>query len=129
MTTDLAARYGTSSPWRRRAAIAGVVVLVAAFAGWLAWATLFHASPAVESELTGYEVHDDNRASATVTVSLEEDVVASCTLRAYAEDHSTVGELAFEPVEGRNEVTVRTERRATSVTLLGCTAPGQPRAR
>ena len=56
-------------------------------------------------------------------------MVASCTLRAFAEDHSTVGELAFEPVDGRNEVTLRTERRATSVTLLGCTAPGQPRPR
>ena len=62
-------------------------------------------------------------------MSLEDDVVASCTLRAFADDHTTVGELAFEPVDGRNEVTVRTERRATSVTLLGCTAPGQPRPR
>jgi len=129
VTTDLAERYGAPSPMRRRIVIAGVVILVVGFAGWLAWTTLFHASPAVESELTGYEVHDDNRAAATVNVSLEEGVVASCTLRALADDHSTVGELAFEPVEGLNEVTVRTERRATSVTLLGCTAPGQPRAR
>ena len=67
---------------------------------------------------------DDGSASAVVTVSLDDDVVASCRIRAFAEDHTTVGELAFEPVDGRNEVTVRTERRATSVTLLGCTAAG-----
>ena len=129
VTTHLTERYGARSPMRRRAVIAGAALVVAAFAGWLVWATLFQATPAVESEQVGYEVIDDNHASAVVDVSLGDGVVASCTLRAVAEDHSTVGELAFEPVDGRNEVTVRTERRATTVTLLGCTAPGQPRAR
>ena len=106
-----------------------VASLVVVFGGWLVWATLFHASPAVESEPVAFEVLDENTARAVVSVSLEDGVVASCTLRAFAEDHSTVGELAFEPVDGRNDVTVRTERLATSVTLLGCTAPGQPRPR
>ena len=53
-------------------------------------------------------------------------------LRAYAEDHSTVGELTFtpDPSEGRRQVrTMRTERRATSVDKLGCTAPDQHRPR
>jgi hypothetical protein len=113
----------------RRAVVALTVLVVAALAGWLVWTTLFHATPAVESELVAYEVVDGNRATAAVSVSLEEGVVASCTLRALAADHATVGELAFEPVEGRNEVTIRTERLATTVTLLGCTAPGQSRPR
>jgi len=129
VTTDLDARYGSSSPVRRRVVAALVASLVVVFGGWLVWATLFHATPAVESELIAFEVLDENTARAVVGVSLEEGVVASCTLRAFAEDHSTVGELAFEPVDGRNDVIVRTERRATSVTLLGCTAPGQPRPR
>lgn len=129
VTTPLDERYGRSSPLRRRVVAALVAVVVVGFVGWLAWATLFHASPAVDSDLTGYAIVDDGAASAVVVVSLEDDVVASCTLRAFAEDHSTVGELAFRPVAGRNEVTVRTERRATSVSLLGCTAPGQPRPR
>jgi hypothetical protein len=127
--TSLADRYGAPSPVGRRLALAAVALLVAAGAGWLAWATWFHATPAVQSEPLGFEVVDDNRATATVRVDLEEGVVATCTLRAYAEDHVTVGEVAFEPVDGRNEVTVRTDRRATTVTLLGCTAPGQPRPR
>ncbi len=129
MTTDLSERYGAPSSSGRRIALATVGVVVLAFAGWLAWTALFHATPAVSSEIGGWEVVDDGTVETTVSVALEEGVVASCTLRAYAEDHSTVGEVAFEPVDGRNAVTLRTERRATSVTLIGCTAPGQPRPR
>ena len=44
-------------------------------------------------------------------------------------DHTTVGEVAFTPTDGLNEVVVRTERRATTVEKLGCTAPGQNRPR
>jgi len=60
-------------------------------------------------------------------------VRASCLLRAYAEDHSVVGELPV-PVESgaptRSVVaTVRTERRATAVELVGCSAPGQEERR
>jgi hypothetical protein len=127
--TDLADRYGVPSPVRRRLLVAAVVLVAAVFLGGLAWTALFHASPWVESELTSYEVVDDGSAAAVVSVSLADGVVASCRIRAFADDHTTVGELAFEPVDGRNEVTLRTERRATSVTLLGCTAPGQPRPR
>jgi hypothetical protein len=127
--TDLADRYGVPSPVRRRVLVVTIAAVAAAALAWLAWTAWFHASPEVESELTSYDVVDDGSASAVVTVSLAEDVVASCRIRAFAEDHSTVGELAFEPVDGRNEVTLRTERRATSVTLLGCTSPGQPRPR
>jgi hypothetical protein len=127
--TSLADRYGAPSRARRRLGIAVVAVILAVAVAWLAWATWFHATPAVQSEQVGYEVVDDNRAVAFVEVDLADGVTASCRLRAYAADHVTVGELAFEPVDGRNEVTVRTERRATNVTLLGCTAPGQPRPR
>ena len=129
MTTDLAERYGGPSAARRRLAVVALGLVVAALAGWLVWTTLFHASPAVASELVAYDVVDENRTTAVVTVSLEEGVVASCTLRALADDHATVGELAFEPVDGRNDVTIRTERLATTVTLIGCTGPGQPRPR
>ncbi len=129
VTTDLAARYGAPSPARRRTLLLGVGAVVLLFGGWLAWTTLFHATPAVSSEIGGWEVVDDGTVDVTVSVALEDGVTASCALRAYAEDHSTVGEVAFEPVDGTNRVEVRTERRATSVTLLGCTAPGQPRPR
>jgi hypothetical protein len=125
----LADRYGAPSPVRRRLLVGAVAVVAALFVGWLAWAAWFHATPAVSSELTGWSVQSDHEARATVTVSLEEGVAATCVVRAIAEDHTTVGELAFEPDEGSNEVAVRTERRATSVDLVGCTAEGQQRPR
>ena len=128
--TDLADRYGAPAPWRRRAVLAGCVVVVAAFLGWLGWTIWDQSTPQVRSEIVGYEVVDEHRATATVEVRLADDgVAASCTLRAYAEDHTVVGELVFTPEDGRSDQDVRTERLATSVELLGCTAPGQSRPR
>jgi len=73
------------------------------------------------------------RSTARIAVRFGDDSVrATCLLRAYAEDHSVVGELSFTPEHDATqpiEETVRTERRATSVELIGCTAPGQPRPR
>jgi hypothetical protein len=79
----------------------------------------------------GYDVVDEHEVTATVRIDLaDDDVVATCLLRAFAEDHTVVGELSFTPSgSGRTEQTVRTERRATSVELVGCTAPGQNRPR
>ena len=127
--TDLGDRYGAPAPWRRRAVIAGCVVVVAAFLGWLGWTIWDQSTPDVRSDLVGYDVVDEHHASATVEVRLREGVVASCTLRAYAEDHTVVGELVFSPADGQSDQDVRTERRATSVELLGCTTPGQNRPR
>jgi Domain of unknown function (DUF4307) len=129
----MAERYGVPSPWRRRALIAGSSALVLVFAAWLAWVVYDHSTPSVTSELESFSVEDDHSVTAVLVVSLDDtDVVASCTLRAYAEDHTTVGELSFrpDPSLGRRQVqTIRTDRRATAVESLGCTAPGQDRAR
>ena len=85
------------------------------------------------SELETFSVDDDHSVTAVLVVTLDDaDVKASCTLRASAEDHAVVGELTFtpDPSLGRRQVqTIRTERRATSVESLGCTAPGQDRPR
>ena len=130
---DLGNRYGAPAPWRRRALIGACVLVAAAFAGWLAWATWDHANPPVESALVSFTVDGEHRATAKVQVTLADaDVRASCLLRAYAEDHTVVGELSFTPEYGVDqpvERAVRTERRATSVELIGCTAPGAPRPR
>ncbi len=127
---DLAHRYGAPTPGRRRALLVACVVLAAAFLGWLGWTIWEQSTPDVRSDLVSYDVVDQHQATAVVEVRLADaDVRASCTLRAYAEDHSVVGELAFRPSEGRSTQTVRTEREATSVELVGCTAPGQDRPR
>ncbi len=129
----LAQRYGAPAPWRRRTIVVASVALAVTFLVWLAWSVYEHSTPQVTSELETFSVEDDHTVTAVLVVSLDSsDVKASCTLRAYAEDHTTVGELTFtpDPSEGRRQVeTIRTERRATSVEKIGCTAPGQDRPR
>ena len=86
--------------------------------------------PGGRLRLVTYSIDGEHEVTARVAVSLEdEDVRATCLLRAFAEDHTVVGELSFTPEHGADqplEETVRTERRATSLELVGCTAPGQP---
>jgi len=133
-TTELADRYGTASPARRRLVIlASGVVGVLALA-WLAWAAWFQSTPEVASSMQAFEVVDSHTASATVLVKpASSDVAANCLVRAFSADHSVVGELNFE-VAGQSgttqqTVSLRTEREATSVELVGCTAQGQRRPR
>ena len=126
-------RYGVARPWRRRALVGACAVLVLAFGAWVAWTVFEHATPSVTSELETFSVDDDHTVTAVLVVALDSaDVRATCTLRALAEDHATVGELTFtpDPGQGKRQVqTIKTDRRATSVTSLGCTAPGQDQPR
>jgi hypothetical protein len=125
-------RYGAPSPWRRRVVIALSAALALIFAAWLGWTVYEHSTPQVTSELESFSIDDDHTVTAVLVVTLDNaDVKASCTLRAYAEDHTTVGELTFtpDPRTRRQVQTIRTDRRATSVEKVGCTAPGQDRPR
>lgn len=101
--------------------------------GWLVWAVQGQTSPQITSEMTKFSIDGEHAASATVVLSpTAPDLVASCTLRAFAEDHSVVGELRFDPADQPRRtqtLDIRTERRATAIELLGCTAPGQSRPR
>jgi hypothetical protein len=111
-----------------------VAVLAAAGLGWVLWVTVLHSSPQVTSELVAYDVRGDHEAAATFTVVRRDaHVAASCRLRAVAADHSVVGELTVAvdsgPTTATVHSTVRTERRAAGVELLGCTADGQAQAR
>lgn len=129
----LADRYGSPPPWRRRALLVAVAVVALAFAGWLGWTIWEQSRPVVSSGDLSYRVVDDNLARTRFTVEYRDGVVATtCTLRAYAEDHTLVGELSFTPQpspDGTVEQPLSTDRRATSVELVGCTAPGQDRPR
>lgn len=124
----LAERYGRRGPGR--GVIAFAIVVSGLFLGWLAWATWLHSTPRVESELLGYDVTDDHEATARVEVALHAGADGvRCLVRATSVDHTPVGELSWRPTDGRNDVTIRTERLATSVELVGCTAVGQSRPR
>jgi Domain of unknown function (DUF4307) len=132
----LADRYGAPSPARRRAVIAGSGVLGLVFLAWLGWTALFHGDPEVSSDMVTWAIESDHVATAEVDVRIDgDDVEATCVLRAFAEDHTVVGELSF-PVDAAAldggstlEQEIRTERRATSVELVGCTTPDQERPR
>jgi hypothetical protein len=125
-------RYGRRGPGRPVVLLA--VAVVAVSLGWLAWATWAHATPTVESELLGYAVVDEHAATARVEVAVRTDddpdaAGVRCLVRATSVDHTPVGELSWVPTDGRQEVSIRTERRATSVELVGCTAGDQARPR
>ena len=122
-------RYGAPRPGVRWGLRVVVGVVVAAFLAWVAWAAWWHSTPEVTSELAGYAVVDEHSATATLDVAMDEGVAARCLLRAVSADHTAVGELSFVPVPGRNDVVIRTERRATSVEKVGCTTPGQNQPR
>ena len=132
--TDLAERYGAPSRARRPVVVAVVAVLAVAALGWLAWVIVFHSRSQVTSEMVGFEVEGQHAAVARFSVARRDpDIQASCLLRAYADDHAVVGELTV-PVGGPEptrtlSASVRTERAATTVDLVGCTAPGERRPR
>ncbi len=129
----LASRYGTPSRGRRRGLLAGVVVLAVAFLGWLVWVVLGQSAPAAASGELVFDVVDDGRVTASFTVDLQPDATdVACRLDARAADHTLVGSLTVTPRPGdpsRISVEIATERRATAVELIGCTAAGQPRPR
>ncbi len=132
-TDTLADRYGAPAPWRRRALIASSVAIAVVSGSWLGWTAWDHATPEVQSELVNFSVIDEHSVSTEVALRFKDaSVEANCLLRAFAEDHSVVGELRFTPtqaLDGMVAQTVRTERRATSIESIGCTAEGQPRPR
>ena len=129
VSVDLSDRYGTRRPRRRVLVLALSCILGIGFLIWLGWVMWFHSTPQVTSELSTYDVVDTHTAQVVVTVSLEDGADATCKVRALAADHVAVGELNFTPNPGRNEVTIRTERGANTVELVGCTTPEQSRPR
>ena len=130
---SLAQRYGAPSRGRRLGVVVFAGVVVATFLGWLLWAMLFHADPDVSSSELGHEVVDDHTASIKVRITYGDGPVdAKCSLRAISHDKAIVGELEFtpDPADGPvYEIEVSTERRATTVEWIGCTAADQPRPR
>ena len=128
--TDLAKRYGAPNPVRKRILTGFVVLLALAGLSWLAWAATYQSAPEVDSEMLSWKVTSEHEATARFTVVRKDtDVSATCFVRAIAADHAEVGAANVTVDAGAKtqtvEVTIRTERAATSVQLTGCTAPGQ----
>jgi hypothetical protein len=132
--TDLQERYRSPRATTRVVALVLIVALVGSGMSFLAWAALFQSTPAVSSRLATWQFPDDHTAVANITVERETQFTeASCRLRAIAADHTVVGEVLVPvtdgPVKQTLQVEIRTERLATTVENIGCSAPGQPRPR
>jgi len=125
----MAARYGTPGPGRRRLLVGVVGMLAAVALGWLVWVAFVHSTPQASSELVAFEVVDDHTATAALVVRMEAGTDVTCVVQAASVDGAGVGRLSFKAVPGRNDVTLRTERRATTVDKIGCTTPDQSRPR
>ncbi|MGI9157999.1 MAG: DUF4307 domain-containing protein [Marmoricola sp.] len=123
----MAERYGTHRPRRRLALVVTVVLVAGASLGWLAWAAWFRANPAIQAAVASFDVKSQHRIDATVEIRVRDRyVTGSCLLRASARDHSVVGELNFrveDDATKRDRVFhLRTERLATTVEIIRCTA-------
>jgi hypothetical protein len=134
LTPDLTERYGAPSRASRLLIITATVAVAVLGLVWLVWVTVFHSTPMVSSKLVSFGVGAEHVATARFSVvRRNSDVHASCLLRAYADDHSIVGERSVPVTSGPTtrivEAAVRTERRATAVEVVGCTAPGQQQRR
>jgi hypothetical protein len=133
--TDLSQRYGSPSATRTKAVVALVVVVAAASLSWLVWVMLEHGRPEVQSSLVSFRAEGQHAAVARFdVVRRSADIEASCLLRALAADHTIVGELDVAvgpgaPTTQTLEKTIRTERAATSVDLVGCSTDGQTQRR
>ncbi|HYO39005.1 MAG TPA: DUF4307 domain-containing protein [Nocardioidaceae bacterium] len=131
---ELAERYGAPSRVRRRLVAATAAVLAVALCSWLGWVMAFQGRPEVTSQLLGYDVQGQHRATATYrVVRSDADVRASCLLRAVSDDYTVVGERSVPVTSGPTTVrltsAVRTVREAGSVQLLGCSTPDRPARR
>jgi hypothetical protein len=132
--TDLQERYGSPRRTTQVVALVLVVALVASGVSFLAWAVFFESTPKVTSQLSAWKVLDEHTVVANITVGRETQFTeASCELRAIADDHAIVGELTVPVTDGPAkqslQVEIRTDRAATAVQNVGCTAPDQPRPR
>jgi Domain of unknown function (DUF4307) len=133
--TDLADRYGTRTRTGHKGLVAVIVILAVVGLAWLAWVMLVHGRPLVQSDLNGYETVDAHTTTAEFTVvRRDRGDRASCLLRAFAADHTIVGELDVPvgpggPATQTLERAVRTEREATSVEVVGCVTDGQSQRR
>ncbi len=101
-------------------------ILIAAGLGWLGWTAWQHAHPAVSGRISGWKVQSDQKVKFTLTVDRRDaHQPATCRVIAQASSYETVGDLkvAVPPTkEGVVDVekTMRTLRRATSVSLDQC---------
>ncbi|TCJ24158.1 DUF4307 domain-containing protein [Nocardioides jejuensis] len=131
MTDALDDRYGRR-PGKRRLSpslLVGLVVGVP-FLAWVGWVWWTYSTPDVQSQDVNFSIVNAHLTEAEIVVTLSDDAVdPSCRIQALAADKTPVGSWTWTPVDGSNHVKIKTEREATAIDLVGCTAKGQSRPR
>jgi hypothetical protein len=122
---SMAARYGTDRPRRRLVGILLGGLLATALAAWAVWAMSSQDSDPIEAQVTSYDVVSTHQVRVKVAAQFRDaDVTGSCLVRATAEDHTIVGEVNLTADQLRavrgSWVRIRTERRATTATVVRC---------
>ena len=120
-----AGRYGASSRPPSRGLVATVVVVSAAFLGWVVWAGLGAAAPELRGEVTGFRIVSEATIQVRVAAGAGTSGRFACTVRALDRTREVVGVagVALDPDSraGRERwVTVRTRDRAVTATLGDC---------
>ena len=126
---DVAGRLARRYPPARvpRAVVVGLVAAGTALGlGWLVWAALAHATPAVSAQVSAFTVVSDTTIRVTMTVQREDpSVAATCRVIAQSPDFQPVAEQEV-PVPSSTvalaniELDLTTLRRATSASVTGC---------
>ncbi|MBA2774622.1 MAG: DUF4307 domain-containing protein [Nocardioidaceae bacterium] len=125
----VAERYGTPSAGGRRALQIVIAVLVLVCLSWLGWAAWTHANQQVDGELTSFDVVSAHEVAVVIDVRRGSGEAVECTLQAKAADFAVVGEEVVVIPAGdegtvTQELTLRTDREATTATVKDCrTAP------
>jgi uncharacterized protein DUF4307 len=99
----------------RRVVVTLVAVGTALGLAWLIWAALFHATPAVAGQMSGFEVVSDTEIVVTLTVDRRDPAQpVSCRVMAQGEDLGPVGEQQVD-VPGAEARVVNTQVRLVTV--------------
>jgi hypothetical protein len=120
-----AGRYGDRGRRPRPVMVAALVVLVAAFGGWVLWAALGAATPDVRSDVVGFRIVDRDSVRAQIEVSADAGRRVTCTVQAQDRNHEPVGVARTTLPAGpdatrRAGVVVRTRSLAVTVVIVGC---------
>jgi hypothetical protein len=123
-TSPTPGRYGPESRRPRPGLVAALVVLAAAFVGWVVWAALAASAPAATGQVTGFRVRGPHALVVEVTMGGDRGPV-SCTVQALDATRDVVGVTTARGrigSSGRVEtsVTVRTRARAVAAVVNGC---------
>lgn len=121
----MAERYGTPSAAGRRGRYVVIAVLILLCLAWLLWAAWTHANQQVDGELTSFDVVSAHEVTVVFDVRRDSGDAVECTLQAKAADFAVVGEDVVLIPAGdagtvTKELTLRTDREATSATVEAC---------